>query len=400
MFTIVNLHLYTFVVSVYTMTSKALEKLHKTFRESRLFGRYIHLDMLIPIIKDLGSNYEVKTLGTSVKGNPIHSIQIGSGSIKVLMWSQMHGNESTTTKAIFDMFNAIEANSEAFQNILANCTLCIIPMLNPDGAALYTRLNANGIDLNRDSQDLSQSESQVLRMCFETFKPDYCFNLHGQRTIFGVGNTGKVATVSFLAPAQDEERTVTPNRAAAMAVISYINTLLNEDIPGQIGIYDDSFNINCVGDAFQAAGVPTILFEAGHYHNDYDREKVRQYIFKAMYWGLEAISSSISINKYEKYFDIPENTKSFYDILIKNGRLSPDSTESMDVAIQFKETLDENTIKFQPIVEKIEDLSSFFAHKTIDAQHQVVSLGSEKILQVDYEIDFVFINDQKILIKS
>ena len=51
-------------------------------------------------------------------------------------------------------------------------------MVNPDGAKLYTRVNANEVDLNRDSVNLSQPESKVLRNVFEEFKPDYCFNLH------------------------------------------------------------------------------------------------------------------------------------------------------------------------------------------------------------------------------
>jgi murein tripeptide amidase MpaA len=36
-------------------------------------------------------------------------------------------------------------------------------MLNPDGAKTYTRENANKVDLNRDSQDLTQPESKILR---------------------------------------------------------------------------------------------------------------------------------------------------------------------------------------------------------------------------------------------
>ena len=382
------------------MTSTLLDNLHKTVKESRLFGRYINLDMISPIIQDLDSKFKIETLGSSVNKQPIYSIQIGSGPIKVLMWSQMHGNESTTTKAIFDMFKAIEGESEAFKYLLERCTLCIIPMLNPDGATLYTRLNANEIDLNRDAQDLTQPESLVLKTCFEVFQPDYCFNLHGQRTIFGVGDTGKVATVSFLAPAQDEERSVTPNRATAMAIISYMTAFLSENIPGQVGIYDDSFNINCVGDTFQASGVPTILFEAGHYADDYDREEVRRFIFKAMYWALEAISNSSAVDRHESYFDIPENTKTFFDVIIRNARLTDDAAESTDIAIQFKEVLDQGTIKFQPVIESIGNLDDFFAHKTIDAQSQMVNLDSEKMLEVNYEIDFVFINDQKILIKS
>jgi murein tripeptide amidase MpaA len=67
-------------------------------------------------------------------------------------------------------------------------------MLNPDGADMYTRLNANEVDLNRDSQNLTQPESKVLREIFDLFQPHYCFNLHDQRTIL---RPVKPATVSF-----------------------------------------------------------------------------------------------------------------------------------------------------------------------------------------------------------
>jgi hypothetical protein len=39
-------------------------------------------------------------------------------------------------------------------------------------------------------------------------------------------------------------------------------------IPGQVSRFDDGFNINCIGDKFQSH-VPTILFEAGHFQDDY-----------------------------------------------------------------------------------------------------------------------------------
>ena len=67
----------------------------------------------------------------------------------------MHGNESTTTKAVIDLVNLLIKNydSDSVTNLLNRCTLHIIPMLNPDGADAYTRVNANSVDLNRDAQN-------------------------------------------------------------------------------------------------------------------------------------------------------------------------------------------------------------------------------------------------------
>src|SRR5690606_11329878 len=138
---------------------------------------------------------------------------------KVLMWSQMHGNESTTTKALFDVLNYIRTDDSFGSYISQNFTLYIVPMLNPDGAEAYTRVNANAIDLNRDAQNLSQPESVILNEVFRTFKPDFCFNLHDQRTIFSAGKTALPATVSFLTPAEDKDCRITPQRKRSMEII-------------------------------------------------------------------------------------------------------------------------------------------------------------------------------------
>ena len=181
------------------MTITDLNTRHKQDKEHTLFGRYISLKDITPLIDKLPSNFITEIIGRSVLDQKIYSITIGNGPKKILMWSQMHGNESTTTKAIFDLLNSFKNNY--FDDILKCCTIKIIPMLNPDGAKAYTRLNANNVDLNRDAQDLSQPESKVLLDCYNAFKPDFCFNLHGQRTIFSAGKTNNLATLSFLSPA-------------------------------------------------------------------------------------------------------------------------------------------------------------------------------------------------------
>src|SRR5690606_8390446 len=192
----------------------------------------------------------------------IQLLTSGHGPIKILMWSQMHGNESTTTKAVCDLINFLLEKSETSKSILEGCTIKIIPVLNPDGASAYTRANANGIDLNRDAQNLSQPESKALRGIYRDFGPDYCFNLHDQRTIFNVGNLPRPATVCFLAPTYDEQRSISITRGKSMKLIVAMEQELQKIIPGRIGRFDDAFNPNCVGDAFQMMDTPTILFEA------------------------------------------------------------------------------------------------------------------------------------------
>ena len=245
-------------------------------------GRYVTATHLYSFLETLTSVFKISTVGFSVKQQPIKVIQFGEGKVKILIWSQMHGNESTTTKGLIDYLNFLHHNGNEFESLSKLVTFYIIPILNPDGAAAYTRENANGVDLNRDAFECTQPESKVLRTVLETFTPDYCFNLHDQRTIFGLLESQKPATISFLTASYNEAQTFNSVREEAAAVIVGINNELQKYMPNQIGRFDDSFNINCTGDYFTSRGFPTILFEAGHYANDYNRDEVRKLVFIAL----------------------------------------------------------------------------------------------------------------------
>ena len=251
---------------------------YEDIREKTVKGRYVTMEILKDFLVKTSSKFSVEPVGYSVLKNEIQVITLGYGPTKVLMWSQMHGNESTTTKGVLDLINFLMEKSDASKSILKECIIKIIPILNPDGALAYTRVNANGVDLNRDAQNLDQPESRVLRSVYEGFGPDYCFNLHDQRTIFNVGDGPKPATISFLAPTHDEERSISVSRGKSMKLVVAMEQELQKLIPGQIGRFDDVFNANCVGDAFQMLDTPTILIEAGHAPGDYQREKTRESI--------------------------------------------------------------------------------------------------------------------------
>jgi len=342
---------------------------YKNIGVDDVFGRYITYDHINAFLNNLSIDFKIKVEGNSVRGESIKSITFGSGSKRVLMWSQMHGNESTTTKAVIDLLNLFKLDIPESSGILKACTIKIIPILNPDGAKLYTRANANRIDLNRDAQELTQPESRVLKRVYEHFHPDFCFNLHDQRTIFNVGTTNRPATVSFLAPAFNEERDNSPSRKISMRLIAAMNTKLQKEIPGQVGRYNDSFNANCVGDAFQMRETPTILFEAGHYKNDYNRDKTRVFIFKALLKCLLTIKDdSISNYTVDQYLSIPENGKQYVDIVVVNDDFEDNElTKSKIVPIQFKEVLSFDHIEFKPEIHHFEKAPlEFFGHKTLN----------------------------------
>ncbi|MDC3181756.1 M14 family zinc carboxypeptidase, partial [Flavobacteriaceae bacterium] len=278
--------------------------------------RYLSQDQIDQITSRFSSSWKHKTIGYSVEKRPVYSWTWGQGPQKLLMWSQMHGNETTTTRGLLDLMCLLDQDTEWTRQIYSLCTICVIPVLNPDGAHAYTRSNAAGIDLNRDAQDLSQPESILLRSLYEDWSPSFCFNLHDQRTIYNVGNDQVPATMSFLAPAADEQLTVPEHRAKAMQVIVDINEWLQSYIPQGVGRYDDAYNINCVGDTFQTLGTPTILFEAGHYPDDYQRTNTRALVCLSLYTAINSICFDLFVYQdIDQYLAIPQNEKKYVDVL-------------------------------------------------------------------------------------
>lgn len=351
-----------------------LENWYNLNFEKKLKGRRILFNDIQPLLENLPKLFKKKIIGYSENKIPIYKIAIGIGKIKILTWSQMHGNESTGTKALFDLFNFFESRSSEFKNILDtifnNCTLEFIVLLNPDGAIQFTRENAHNIDLNRDAVSRNAIESKLLSNTLETFDPKFCFNLHDQRSIFSVGETPNPATLSFLAPSEDVERTVTTGRKETMSVIVAMNNFLQQIIPNQIGRYTDEFYPTATGDNFQKLGHNTILIEAGHYKNDYDRDITRKYNFYALLQGIYFIASSSNYTNYLPYFEIPNNKKQFLDIIYKNIKIIKNNvTHIEDIGIQYKYKVENNKLIRYKHIESRGGLSNFHTYNLINAEN-------------------------------
>lgn len=302
-----------------------IKSLHIAVKDTSLSGRYLPENRLESLIALAKKRDVYRLLGSSELGQDIHGILIGRGDKRILAWSQMHGNESTTTKGVVDFVRLLLQESVAsdfVSAVLNQHTFLIIPMLNPDGAQVYSRENANGVDLNRDALNQSQREIRVLMRQFEAFKPDLCLNLHDQRSLYGVGNLRVPATLSFLSPSIDAQRSLSPARIEAMSLIVKMVLGLQEHLAGQIGRYDDGFNESCVGDFFQKKGVPTILIEAGHFVGDDAREQTRYFVFEALLYLFQtSLKPYIAQDVVADYLAIPDNHKNMRDLVFKNVSL-------------------------------------------------------------------------------
>ncbi|HEV7379921.1 MAG TPA: M14 family zinc carboxypeptidase, partial [Dyadobacter sp.] len=96
--------------------AKRLFDAHENFKEATLTQRRFKQKDVLPLIEKRKSNplYAVESVGQSFEGRNIQMLKLGKGSKKVLLWTQMHGDEPTATMASFDMFNFFEGKNDGF----------------------------------------------------------------------------------------------------------------------------------------------------------------------------------------------------------------------------------------------------------------------------------------------
>jgi Zinc carboxypeptidase len=342
---------------------------YSSFEEKTLTNRFFKHEDIIPLIKQLPSTFSVGTLGNSVKGRSIHVVKWGNGKTKVMLWSQMHGDEATGTMTLFDLFNFLQQGNEMVPLLAENCELYVIPMVNPDGAQIFTRRNAQQIDINRDFLQTLTPEAKILKRCREVVQPHFGFNLHDQLTLWSVDGTLKPATLSYLAPAIDKELSINPSREKAMLVIADMFKVVDPLLPLHIGLFDDEYEPRAFGDNFQKAGTSTILIEAGGYQNDTEKQEIRKFYFASILSGLVSIAQKSYLQQNTgNYFAIPKNNKQLFHILIHHLYLNG---IHVSVGINYEECPDKlgtGTIKTYGI-QDIGDLSFCDAYQVYDAKH-------------------------------
>src|SRR4051812_13761931 len=280
--------------------------------------------LLSRIAEASGGRVKVEKFAMSVEGRPIYLAKIGTGPRRVLLWSQMHGDEPTHTAVLLDLASyLLQSPAKPHEgDILKGCTLHFIPMLNPDGAEAVSRFNAQGIDINRDARRLATPEGRALRDAVEQIKPEYGFNLHNQNARTTVGKPPKPAAVSVLAPAPDTTGQETASWRRAKQMCAVFAEAVRPLVPGMISRYDDAHEPRAFGDTIQATGASTMLVEAGGW-TDAVIEPLTRVHFHGMLTTLRAIATdkcgAVDLKIYE---ELPEsNSSRQMDCMISNGRV-------------------------------------------------------------------------------
>ena len=287
-----------------------------------------------------GGLLRVEELGRSTEERSIFLVSCGRGPTCILLWSQMHGDESTATLALLDIFNFLRhraASENWIREMLEEITIHAIPMLNPDGAERRQRQTALKIDMNRDARTLITPEARLLRDTQRKLNPSFGFNLHDQ-DLSSVGSTDEVAALALLAPALDEKRSTPLVRVRALRLVSLLTSVLEQFIAGHVTTYDDTFEPRAFGDSMQSWGTSTVLIESGHWPKDPEKLFIRKLNFLAILTALRSIGNGSYQDADLDYgAGLRPNGKRMFDIIIRGVRLEHPSgwAQQADLGLLF-----------------------------------------------------------------
>ena len=320
----------------------------------------------------------LERIGESVEGRPLYHLQVGRGPVHVLLWSQMHGDEPTATRALLDLAALVERQraTAPVARLLDALTLHIVPMLNPDGAERYQRRNAQSIDVNRDALLLQTPEARALKALRDRTDPLLGFNLHNQGARTSVGTPPRPASISLLSVAFDELGTENEGRRLTKRVCAVIRDALDGIAEGRVGRYSEEFELRAMGDNLTRWGTSVVLIETGAWPGpDADTVLVRLN-FVALVTALDAIASGrVHLADPARYDSLPVNDDRLLHTIVRGATIVPGTGVAPffgDVGIgasRIVRTVDgQRTLGLAARIEDVGDLRTLGALETIDGR--------------------------------
>ena len=333
---------------------------------------------LLELVARSNRLFTIEDAGTSLEGRTISLVRMGTGSRRILLWSQMHGDEPTATLALLDILNGMLTwHTEGwFTGMLHDVSIVIVPMLNPDGAERRQRCNAAGIDVNRDAAARSSPEADILRRVHGQFRPDFGLNLHDQQ-LRSVGALPVPSALALLAPPPSADLKTTGTRLRAIRLAALLARVLGPYADGYITRYEDSFEPRAFGDTFQAAGTSTVLIESGHRKQDPEKAFSRKLNVIGILTALRSISNgSYDDTELDHYHRLPPNGRWMFDILFRGVEWHHPGGwhHIVDVGVDFQK--DHATV----VIKEIGDLRTHGGLEVIDLARRPISTD---LLRVD-----------------
>jgi hypothetical protein len=343
------------------------------------------------------NQFGFEKIGASLEGRSINLITTGTGPFRVMLWSQMHGDEPTATAALFDVFEYLRRHRDdpVVRRIQSSLTLYVVPMLNPDGAERFQRRNAQGIDINRDALNLQTPEGHILKSVRDRFNPRVGFNLHNQAWSTSVGDPPKPASISLLSVAYDKSRSENAGRKLTKKICAVIRDALEPFASGQIGRYDDEYEVRAFGDNITLWGTPVVLIETGPFPAAEPDPALVRLNFIAIVAALDALATG-HVNKADpkRYESLPMNESKGFYILVKNATVLPGTgvrAFKADIGISANRRVrtveGRRQIQLQASINDLGDLRTHGALRTIDATGLIAAPLWDPSLKEGQEVD-------------
>jgi hypothetical protein len=347
----------------------------------------------------LGGSVASRVAGESAEGREIRHLTFGHGPTTVLLWSQMHGDESTATMSLADIVRFFDESSDhpLARRIAEGSTVHMIPMLNPDGAERFRRRNAQGVDVNRDARALQTPEGRLLKAVRDRVEPDFGFNLHDQSAAVRVGQSSRGVAIALLAPAFNAARDVDDKRRRAMQVATLLIEAMDPLVGDHIAKYDDTFNPRAFGDLMGAWGASTILIESGAWEDDPQKQHLRKTNFVGILTALDAIATG-RYSEYDPavYERLEFNGRRVADLLVAGGTIAVPGLPHLvaDLLVDYRLPL----LKEEGLITDLGDMGGAEAQDTlrVDGLYLIpteLALGEHDGLDVGAPAHFVVAED-------
>jgi hypothetical protein len=322
--------------------------------------------------------FALERIGESVEGRPLYHLQVGRGPVHILLWSQMHGDEPTATRALFDVMALIERQRATTQGtrLLDALTLHVVPMLNPDGAERYQRRNAQSIDVNRDALLLQSPEARALKALRDRTDALLGFNLHNQGMRTSIGTPPRPASISLLSVAFDDLGTENEGRRLTKRVCAVIRDALDGLAEGRVGRYAEEFEVRAMGDNLTRWGTSVVLIETGAWPGPDPDSALVRLNFVALVNALDAIASGrVHLADPARYDSLPVNDDRLLHTIVRGATIVPGTGVAPflgDVGIGASRTVrvvdGQRTLGLAARIDDIGDLRTLGALETIDGR--------------------------------
>lgn len=144
---------------------------------------YEELSEFISEVDNSSDLINVEVIGTSTEGRNLYAVKFSKtdfgkdeSKIKVLIFTQQHGNEQSGKEAALLLIN--ELLKPENQYLFDKVDFALIPQMNPDGSEKNQRRNGNEMDLNRNHLVLTEPETIALHKFFNKYLFEVTMDVH------------------------------------------------------------------------------------------------------------------------------------------------------------------------------------------------------------------------------